>query len=202
MTVTFPDSRKMLSGFFEEADKQYPVSFYPGDGTDNDVQPNPLPLAAGVSVTSAATFSPDCSISAQPPDLVLRSQLDDGRISEDRFRSSNAKEFAEQVKDWCSIGVQATVSSASGPGDGIGDVRVKLLIVNPGTKPVTVTSDAFDSGPARWNAATITVSPGGKEIMVITATDSACGAQETPWSAGFLKSDGQPLTVTNGTEWC
>jgi hypothetical protein len=202
MTVSFPNNRRMLSGYVEVDGKQHPVSFYPNDGTDNDVQPNPLPLAAGVSVTSSATLSPDCSTSAKPPVLVLRSHLDNGNISEDRFRSSNPREFAADVKDWCAIGGQATVSRADGPGDGVGDVRAKLLIVNLVTKPATVTSGAYDVGPSHWTAATVTIPPGANGTLVITATDSSCSAQENPWNAGHLKSNGQPLKVTNGTEWC
>jgi hypothetical protein len=81
-------------------------------------------------------------------------------------------------------------------------VRVKVTIVNPGTKSVTVTSAAFDRGRAHWNPAAVIVPPGATRPLVITATHTSCGTQETPWNAGLLRSNGRAIKVTNGTEWC
>lgn len=152
----------------------------------------------------SATLSPDCSTTARPPELVVTSRLSNGNTRDDTFATSNPGKFASSFKDWCSTGVQATVSHSSGaaPDDPVGGVRVKLTIINPGTKPVTVTSDAYDSGQAHWNPAKVTVPPSAKRTLVITAIHSSCGARETPWRAGLLKSNGHSITVTNGTEWC
>jgi hypothetical protein len=204
MTVKFPDNRQLLSGIFQADGKTYPVFFY-NDKTDDGPQPHPFPLAAGESVIASATLTPDCSRKAQPPDLVVTSRLSNGTTREDTFGgASNSGKFASEFKAWCSLGVQASVSHAHGAaaGDPVQAVRVKLTIVNPGTKPVTVTSAAFDKGRAHWNPASVTVPPRGTRTLVITATHTSCGTQETPWNAGLLKSNGRAIKVNDGTQWC
>jgi hypothetical protein len=199
MTVKFPDNRQLLPSVFQADGKTYPVFFY-NDKTDLP-QPKPFPLAAGESVIASATVTPDCSNKAQPPDLVVTSRLGNGTTREDTFAAaSNPGNFASSFKAWCSFGVQASVTSASG--DAVQGVRVKLTIVNPGTKPVTVTSAEFDRGAAHWNPAAVIVPAGAKRTLVITATHTTCGTQDTPWNAGLLRSDGRALQVTGGKEWC
>jgi hypothetical protein len=203
MTLSFPDNRQLLSGVYETGGKTFPVSFY-NDSTDDGPEPHPFPLAAGVPVTSSVHLTPDCAGPARPPELVVTSRLTDGSTREDTFSAAAAKTFAKEQKKWCATGVQASVSRSHGaaPGDPAGNVRVTLTIVNPGTKPVTVTSDAYDIGRAHWNPATVTVPPASERELVITATHSSCGARETPWRAGHLKSNRRPISVTNGSEWC
>jgi hypothetical protein len=203
MTLRFPDNRQLLSGAFQADGKTYPVFFY-NDSTDDGHPPHPFPLAAGVSVIGSATLTPDCSTKARPPKLVVTSRLSNGSTREDTFDTSNSGKFASSFKDWCALTVQASVSSSSGAahGDPLQVVRVTLTIVNPGTKPVTVTSAAFDRGRAHWNPAAVIVPPGAKRTLVITANHTSCGRQETPWSAGLLRGNGRAIKVTNGTEWC
>jgi hypothetical protein len=203
MTVRFPDNRQLLSGVFQTDGKTYPVFFY-NDSTDDGHPPHPFPLAAGVSVIGSATLTPDCSTKARPPELVVTSRLSNGNTREDTFAASNTEKFASSFKDWCSLGVQASVSSSSGAahGDPVQGVRVTLTIVNPGTTPVTVTSAAFDRGRAHWNPAAVIVPPGAKRTLVITASHTSCGTPDTPWSAGLLRGNGRAIKVTNGTEWC
>lgn len=201
MTVSFPDDRSLLSGVFQLDGRQYPVSFYPNDGTDNEVQPDPLPLAAGVTVSSSAKLAPHCPPqSAQPPVLVLTSRLGDGTVREDRFSTANPRRYAAAVQGWCSRGAQVTLSRASGGRSG--DVRVVLRIVNPGPKRVTVTSGAYNVAGAHWSPAAVTVPPGRVGTLVINAAHSSCGALETPWKAGLLKSNGIPVRLFDGDQWC
>ena len=204
MTVKFPDNRQLLPGAFQADGKTYPVFFY-NDKTDDGPQPKPFPLAAGELVVASATLTPDCSTKAQPPDLVVTSRLSNGMTREDTFAvGSNSGKFASEFKAWCAFGVQASVSRSRGaaPGDPVGNVRVALTIVNPGTKPVTVTSAALDRGAAHWNLAAVIVPPGAKRTLVITATHTTCGTQDTPWNAGLLRANGRAIKVSNGTEWC
>jgi P pilus assembly chaperone PapD len=131
--------------------------------------------------------------------------LSNGTTREDTFAvPSNSAKFAAAFKAWCSLGVQASVTSSSGAanGDPVQWVRVKLTIVNPGTKPVTVTSAAFDKGQAHWNPASVTVPPRGTRTLLITATHTSCGTQDTPWNAGLLKSSGRTIKVNDDTQWC
>jgi hypothetical protein len=156
-------------------------------------------------VTASATLTPDCAAKARPPDLVVTSRLSNGTTREDTFAvPSNSAKFAAAFKAWCSLGVQASVTSSSGAanGDPVQWVRVKLTIVNPGTKPVTVTSAAFDKGRAHWNPAAVIVPPGAKRTLLITATHTSCGTQDTPWNAGLLRGNGRAIKVTDGTQWC
>jgi hypothetical protein len=204
MTVKFPDSRQLLASVFQADGKTYPVFFY-NDRTDDGPQPKPFPLAAGELVVAETTLTPDCSKKPQPPDLVVTSRLSNGTTRQDTFAvSSNSAKFASAFKVWCSLGVQASVSRAHGAADGdpVQAVRVELTIVNPGTKAVTVTSAAYNKGRAHWNAASVTVPPGGTRSLVITATHTTCGARDTPWNAGLLKSNGRTLKVNDGTSWC
>jgi hypothetical protein len=204
MTVKFPDNRQLLPSVFQSDGKTYPVFFYT-DKTDDGAQPKPFPLAAGELVIASATLTPDCSTKAQPPDLVVTSRLGNGTTREDTFSAaSNPGTFASEFKAWCSFDVQASVTNASAaaPGDPVQGVRVKLTIVNPGTKPVTVTSAALDRGAAHWNLAAVIVPPGAQRTLVITATHTTCGTQDTPWNAGLLRANGRAITVSNGTEWC
>lgn len=204
MTVKFPDNRQLLASVFQADGKTYPVFFY-NDKTDDGPQPKPFPLAAGELVIASTRLTPDCSKKARPPDLVVTSRLTSGTTREDTFSAaSNPGKFASSFKAWCSSGVQAGVSSASGaaPGDPDQWVRVKLTIVNPGTKPVTVTSAAFDRGRAHWKAASVIVPAAGTRTLVITATHTSCGTQDTPWNAGLLTSNGRAITVADGTQWC
>jgi hypothetical protein len=204
MTVKFADTRQLLASVFQADGKTYPVFFY-NDRTDDGPQPKPFPLAAGESVIASTTLTPDCSTKAQPPDLVVTSRLSNGTIHEDTFAvGSSSGEFAAAFKAWCSFGVQASVTSSSGAanGDPVQWVRVKLTIVNPGTKPVTVTSAELDRGRAHWNPAAVIVPPGAKRTLLITATHTSCGTQDTPWNAGLLRGNGRAIKVTDGTQWC
>jgi hypothetical protein len=204
MTVRFPDSRRLLPSVFQVDGKTYPVFFY-NDNTDDGPQPKPFPLAAGESVIASATLTPDCSTKAQPPDLMVTSRLSNGTTREDTFAAASSPgKFASAFKAWCSFGVQAGVLSSSGaaPGDPLQWVHVKLTIVNPGTKPATVTSAAFDRGRAHWNPAAVIVPSGATRTLVITATHTSCGTQDTPWNAGLLRANGRAITVADGTQWC
>jgi hypothetical protein len=194
MTVDFPDNRQLQSGAFTLSGKTYPVSFYPNDGTDNDVQPSPLPLTAGVTVTASAKLSPDCAAPVRPPQLLVRSRTVDGSVREDSFGVSNPQHYQAALRGWCSTGVQVTVATSKVTPSG--DVEVGLRIVNPGTEPVTVTSDGYHVKGARWAPASITVPPAGTSTLTITATKASCGTPP-PWTTGNLKANGQQLKLTD-----
>jgi hypothetical protein len=196
MTVEFPNNRNLLSGRFELNGKTYPVTFYPNDGTDNDVQPNPLPLEAGVTVTAQAQLAPDCDAKADPPDLHVRSRLDNGNVTTDRFTVSNPGKYAAAVAKWCTEGAQVTVEAFdSNPAGG---VKITLRIVNPGPDSVTITSDAYDIGITHWNLASVAVPAAATRTMIVTATHSGCNRQHVPWTDGHLTSNGTPIEIPQG----
>lgn len=210
MRVDFPEDRAITSGVFRLGDRTVAdVGYYVNDGTDSHwPPPMPLPLDEGVSVTVSASLPVDCTKPAQRPVLVIRSRTDEAPASVDRFVVSNSGDYAAAVTTWCTMGVQGTVasSSASASADGDtgfhGDVTVNLQLVNPGSTPVRVTSEAYDAGDSHWNSAAVTVAPRGKARLTITATGAYCGIPDTPWKTGNLRADGRPLRLHEPDQWC
>jgi hypothetical protein len=200
MTVTFSDDRELQSGTFRLDGRSYPAEFYPDDGTDREVQPDPLPLDAGVSVMVSAKVRPDCARPPTPPELVIRSHPDSGAVRVDQFSPANAADYATAVKAWCASTVQATVAYSSISTTGA--VTVRLALVNPGARPVTVTSDAYTAGAIQWKEAAVAVPPTGSATLVVTATDGSCRRSQNPWTAGHLRANGRTIPVADGTEWC
>jgi hypothetical protein len=75
---------------FQLDGKSYQAELYPNDGTDNDVQPNPLHVVAGVTVMMSAKVVPNCLVASAPPLLVVRSHTGDGQERDDSFTPSGS----------------------------------------------------------------------------------------------------------------
>lgn len=85
MTVVFPDSRELLTAYYDIGGRRTKATFYPNDGTDNDTYPTPLAVAAGVSFGVSASPDVSCRSAATVPVLVVTSRLADGASRVDRF---------------------------------------------------------------------------------------------------------------------
>ena len=194
MTVSFPDSVDLVSGFFHVGAQQFKTSFYPDDGTDDGDYTRPLPLGAGVSVMVSAMVQPGCALPAEAPDLVVTSESHDSSPRRDLFTAANPDDYADALAAWCERGPQVTEHAASGGPDG--HVAVTLQIVNPGTEPIHVQSHAYVLDGAHWSRAQVVVPAGQTRRLVVTASHAIFSARDKPWMTGHLTSDGVPLRLS------
>lgn len=196
MTVRFPDSRQLLSAYYDIGGRRTKVTLYPGDGSDNDNYPTPLAVAAGVAVQVSAVPDVSCISAATVPELVVTSEQEDGRTYVDRFTASNPDDYSAEVTSWCPRGPYVGLVEARGGNDDT--AVVELQIVNPSDVPIHVVSQAFNRQGAQWHRSSVVVPAGATRLMTITASGlSYFATPDKPWTTGHLRSNGEPITVNS-----
>jgi hypothetical protein len=192
--VTFDSQRGLDDGYFQAGDMRYPVHFWTSATDDDYGQSDLIPAHPGERVLIEVTDAiPDCSVDpAASLDLHVTSQMPDGTRHVDRFTVSNREAYADAVADWCASGVRVMTGNASITTDGI--ATVKLLVTNPGPKPVSVQAPALSAEGAHWQAASLTVAPQTTATLVLHGTRvNQNASQPVPWADGRLLIDGKPF---------
>lgn len=196
--VGYEEARTMVGARMLTGDESMDISLYPLDGTDPDVPPETIALAAGDQVLLEGMVLVPCRGDSEPPVFAVDSESD-GSTRTDHFAPANPVGYRRAVADTCDRPLTMHVTGSSATPDGEYELRVEF--VNPGPDAVTVTSERVDDGTSRWQETAVVVAPGSVEPMTITGHGPPnCGATP-PWESGHVRAGDDVVRPEYGS-WC